>query len=125
MMDLVRVENQWSRPRSSDMLAKIASRMAGTTAMTLNRLTMRTCSCAPAILAAAGKPKSRHLPGDDHHHRQHEHEVEEQHPDHDEVGRHDGREPGQDDVGRKAGAERQDHDDQADREGQTAPVAPH
>ena len=48
MMDLVRVENQRSRPLSSDTLAKIASRIAGTTAMTLNRLTMRTWSCAPA-----------------------------------------------------------------------------
>ena len=53
-------------------------------------------------LAAAGKPKSGHLPGDDHQHGKHEHEVEEQHADHDEVGRHDGGEPGQDGVGRKA-----------------------
>jgi hypothetical protein len=27
-------------------------------------------------LTAAGKPKPRHLPGDDHHHREHEHEVD-------------------------------------------------
>ena len=49
MMDLVRSENQWSRPRSSEIEANTASRMAGTTAMTLNRLTMRTWSWAPAV----------------------------------------------------------------------------
>jgi len=72
-------------------------------------------------LAAAGKPKSRHLPGDDYHHDKHEHEVEEQHADHYEVGRHDGGQPGQDGVGRKARAERQDHNDQADLVGKPPP----
>ncbi len=70
-------------------------------------------------LASPGQPQSRDLPGDDHHHGDHEHEVDEQHAHHDEVGRHDGREAGQDDVGRKAGAERQDHDDQAEGERET------
>ena len=118
MMDLVRVENQWSRPRSSETLAKIASRIAGTTAMTLNRLTIRTWNCAPAtwrrrashspvtcqaMIITMASTSTR---------------LSEQHANHDEVGRHDGGEPGQDGVGRKAGAERQHHDDQADLEGQ-------
>ena len=69
-------------------------------------------------LAAAGKPEPGHLPGDDRQHGKHKHEIEEQHADHDEVGRHDRGEPGQDGACRKALAERQDHDDQADLIGQ-------
>ena len=44
----VRVENKRSSPRSSVTLATMATRIAGTAAMTENRPTMRTCSLAPA-----------------------------------------------------------------------------
>jgi len=71
-------------------------------------------------LPAPGEPQPGHLPGDDHHHRQHEHEVDKEHPHHHKVRRHDGGEAGQDDVGGKARAQRDHHGDQAEREGQTA-----
>ena len=55
-------------------------------------------------LAAAREPEPRHLPGDDHHHGEHEHEIDEQHAHHHEVGRHDRGEAGQDGVGGEARA---------------------
>ena len=53
MIAWVRVENSRSRPRSSVTLATIATRIAGTAAMTENRATMRTCS------RAAARPRRR------------------------------------------------------------------
>ena len=42
------MENSLSSPRSSVTLATIATRIAGTAAMMVNRPTVRTCSLAPA-----------------------------------------------------------------------------
>ena len=42
MIALVRTEKKRSRPRSSVMVATIATRIVGTAAMIANRLTIRT-----------------------------------------------------------------------------------
>jgi hypothetical protein len=62
-------------------------------------------------LSMAGEPQSRHLPGDDDDHRQHEQQVDEKHADHDQVSGHDGREAGEDEIGGETRAERQHHGD--------------
>ena len=70
-------------------------------------------------LTAPREPEPADLPGDDHQHGEHEHEIDEQHAHHHEVGRHDGREPGQDGVGGEPRAQREHHGDQAERKGET------
>ena len=55
----VRVENSRSRPRSSVTLATIATRIAGTAAMTENRPTMLHVQPRAGAAAAAGL---HHLP---------------------------------------------------------------
>ena len=91
----VRVENSWSRPRSSVMLATIATRIAGTAAMTENRPTMRTCSRAPARPRAAGLHDLPDFAPDDGKQQHHGRGVDQQQRDHDVVGRRDRRQTGE------------------------------
>ena len=49
-MVLVRCENHWSSPWSSEIVAITATSAAGTAAMMANMVTIRTCSPAPGSL---------------------------------------------------------------------------
>ncbi len=91
--------NQGSRPRSRVTVATMATRIAGRTAMRLNRLTMRKCRPEPAVPARRSRIRrfvcQVTMPDEEEHQRG----IDAEDPQDDVVGRQDGRQAREDQEG--------------------------